>query len=151
MCAVYYRGPQSTKKDELFDHIAKSYHYLSAKYGSKVQFVIAGDTNRLNLTPILNLSHSLVQVVKSPTRLNPPAILDPIITSLAQYYEEPVMKPPINPNVNVRGAPSDHLTVLMRPLSSLIAVKPRVYKTVTMRPITDSGLDLFEQWIADQT
>ena len=151
ICSFYYRGPKSTKKLELFDHIAKSFHYLSAKYGSRIQFVIAGDANRLNLTPILNLSHSLEQVVKLPTRLNPPAILDPIITSLAPYYEEPVMMPPLNPNVRSKGCPSDHLTVLMRPLSSISATKRRVYRTVVTRPITASGLELFENWIADQT
>ena len=82
VCSVYYRGPKSTKKKELFDHIAESFHFLSSKYGSKIQFVIAGDTNRLNLSPILNLSPNLRQVVRVPTRLQPEAILDPIITTL---------------------------------------------------------------------
>ena len=85
VCSMYYRGPKSTKKKELFDHIAETYHYLSAKYGSNIQYVIAGDTNRLNLSPILSLSHSLVQVVKLPTRLNPDRMLDPIITTMAKY------------------------------------------------------------------
>ena len=26
--AIYYRGPKSTKKQELFDHIADTFHYL---------------------------------------------------------------------------------------------------------------------------
>ena len=116
VCSMYYRGPKSTKKKELFDHIAETYHYLSAKYGSNIQYVIAGDTNRLNLAPILSLSHSLVQVVKLPTRLSPDRVLDPIITTMAKYYEEPVTMPPINPNINSGGKPSDHLVVLMWPI-----------------------------------
>ena len=48
VAAIYYRGPKSTKKDELFDHIAETFHLLSSKYGPNIQFVIAGDANRLN-------------------------------------------------------------------------------------------------------
>ena len=54
--SIYYRGPKSTAKKELFDHMADTYHYLCSKYGSGIEFIIAGDTNRLNLSPILNLS-----------------------------------------------------------------------------------------------
>ena len=75
VASIYYRGPKSTKKDELFDHIAQTFHFLSSKYGSNIHFVIAGDTNRLNLSPITNLSPNLKQEVKVFTRLNPPAIL----------------------------------------------------------------------------
>ena len=104
VCSLYYRGPKSTKKKELFDHIAETYHYLSGKYGSNIQYVIAGDTNRLNLDPILSLSHNLVQCVKVPTRLNPDRMLDPIITTMSKYYAEPETKPPINPDVSSNGS-----------------------------------------------
>ena len=101
VAAIYYRGPKSTKKDELFDHIAETFHFLSSKYGSSIQFVIAGDTNRLNLSPITNLSPNLKQEVKVPTRLNPPAILDPIITTLGKWYQSPVRNLPLIPTVMV--------------------------------------------------
>ena len=106
VCSVYYRGPKSTKKQELYDHIAETFNYLSSKYGSNIQFIIAGDTNRLNLSTILNLSSNLKQVVKTFTRLKPEAILDPIITTLWKYYQEPVTKPPINSDLNSKGKPS---------------------------------------------
>ena len=150
VCSLYYRGPKSTKKQELFDHIGETYHYLSAKYGVNMEFIIAGDTNRLNLSPILNLSPRLVQTVKVPTRLKPDAILDPIITTLSKYYAEPVTKPPINPDDTTTGKPSDHLIVLMRPISACQPVPPRVYKEVKIRPITESGLQLFRAWIEEQ-
>ena len=150
VCSLYYRGPKSTKKQELFDHIAETYHYLSAKYGNHIEYILAGDTNRLNLSPILNLSPRLAQVVKVPTRLNPDVTLDPIITTLRKYYMEPVTKPPINPDVNSNGKPADHLIVIMRPISASIPVPPRVYRTVQSRPITDSGLQLFRSWIEEQ-
>ena len=31
VAAIYYRGPKSTKKQELFDHLAETFHFLSAK------------------------------------------------------------------------------------------------------------------------
>ena len=113
---------------------------MSGKYGSHIQFVIAGDTNRLNLTPILSLSQSLVQCVKIPTRLNPDRMLDPIITTMSKYYMDPETKPPINPDVNSNGKPSDHLVVIMRPISASYEIPPRVYRTVQMRPYTQSGV-----------
>ena len=147
--SIYYRGPKSTKKEELFDHIAQTFHLLSAKYGSDIQFIIAGDTNRLNLTPITSLSPYLKQLVQVPTRLNPDAILDPIITTLGKWYLPPITKPPINPNEG-DGKPSDHLVVLMLPLASSLDIQPRQYRTVTTRPITQSGIDRFGQWIVNE-
>ena len=150
ICSLYYRGPKSTKKQELYDHIAQTYHYLSSKYGGHIEFIMAGDTNRLNLSPILALSPRLVQKVKVPTRLNPAAILDPIITTLSKYYLEPETKPPLNPDVCSTGKPSDHLICVMKPLCASVPVPPRVYRTVESRPITESGIQSFSDWLEEQ-
>ena len=104
----------------------------------------------MNLTPILALSPNLKQVVKVPTRLNPDAILDPIITTMWKYYSEPVTKPPLQ-NDPQNGKPSDHLVVLMRPLASDLECPPRQYNTVQYRPITDSGMVIYGQWLSEQT
>ena len=145
--AIYYRGPKSTKKQELFDHISDTFHYLCSKYGSGIDFIIGGDTNRLNLSPILNLSPDLQQVVKVPTRLNPDRLLDPIITTLKKFYCEPVTKPPINPNTSKSGKPSDHLVVIMKPVSNTLEIPPRLYRKVETRPINIVGLQKFAHWI----
>ena len=150
VAAIYYRGPKSTKKQELFDHIAETFHFLSAKYGSAIHFIIAGDTNRLSLKPITNLSPNLKQLVKVPTRLNPDRILDPIISTLGKWYNEPVTKPPINANPE-NGKPSDHLVVLMLPLSSTLEIPPRVYKTIVTRPLTQMGFSKFAEWVELET
>ena len=124
VASIYYRGPKSTKKSELFDHISETFHYLTAMYGSDLDFVLAGDTNRLNLSPILSLSHRLKQCVQILTRLNPPAMLDPISSTLHALYLEPVTMPPINNNLG-DGKSSDHLIVIMRPISAQLPVPPR--------------------------
>ena len=80
--ASVYCKPNSRKKTTLLDHIAETFSYLSARYGEGLHFIMAGDTNDLNLNPILSLSPKLKQVVKVWTRHNPDAMLDPIITTL---------------------------------------------------------------------
>ena len=107
---------------------------------------MAGDTNRLNLSPITNLSANLKQEVKVFTRLNPPAILDPIITTLGKWYQSPVSKPPIKPNTD-SGKPSDHLVIIMQPLASTLQIPPRQYTVVETRPLTQSGIVQFAKWV----
>ena len=53
-CASEYCKPGSKSKTDLHDHIAEAYSILSTKYEKGLNFIIAGDTNELNLTPILN-------------------------------------------------------------------------------------------------
>ena len=99
---------------------------------------------------ILNLSPSLKQVVKVPTRLNPDAILDPIITSMTKYYSPPVTKPPLDNDANKKGQPSDHLVVLMYPLNSQLNCSPRKSRIVKCRPLPESGIRKLGAWIQEQ-
>ena len=149
LCSLYY-SKKFTNKTDLYDHIATSYNILMSKYGKSLQICIAGDLNRLGLSPIISLSANFEQVVRVPTRLNPDAILDPIITTMRKFYLDPVTKPPIR-NDEGNGQPSDHLIVLFEPISRLVDCQPRVYETIQFRPITDSGILMFGQWLSDQT
>ena len=88
-CCSLYSKPDLRKKTLLLDHISDSYNILNMKYGRGLEFVIAGDTNDLNLDPILNLSPRFHQIVKDWTRMDPPALLDPILTTLSKYYQIP--------------------------------------------------------------
>ena len=56
--AIYVK-PNSKKKTATLDHIANVYNNLSAKYGRGTYWMLAGDTNTLNLRPILQLNNSL--------------------------------------------------------------------------------------------
>ena len=122
-----------------------------AKYGAGLQFIIAGDTNRLNLSPILNLSPSFKQVVQVPTRLNPDVTLDPVITTMWKLYQPPVTKPPLDNDQDTIGKPSDHLVVLMYPINAQIGCPPRKTRLVTFRPLPQSGIDRMGRWIQQQT
>ena len=89
VCSLYSK-PDSRKKSLLLDHISHAFNLISTKYGDGLHFIIAGDTNDLKLDNILNLSHNMKQLVMDVTRLNPPAMLDPIISTLGDYYQRPV-------------------------------------------------------------
>ena len=117
-----------------------------AKYGQGLQFIIAGDYNRLNIKPILELSSKLSQVVDFPTRHNPDATLDKIITSLKKFYLPPTSLPPLDNDIEGNGKPSDHLIIVMKPINEGENVKPK-QKLITHRPMPESGLLKFKQWL----
>ena len=115
--ASIYSKPRSRKKTVLLDHIAESYNYLCSRYGEGLHFLLAGDTNDLNLDPITALSPNSKQVVNVYTRHNPDAILDPIITTLGNFYQSPSAMPPLDNDPDKSGKPSDHNIVLMKRIS----------------------------------
>ena len=84
----------------MYDHIYESYHFLSSKFPKGLNFIIAGDTIELDLEPIISLNQKFVQVVKKPTRIDPvsgkKSLLNPIITTLAAYYQEPECLDPLD-------------------------------------------------------
>ena len=112
-------------------------YYISppTKYGKGLHFMIAGDTDDLKLDNILNLSANMQQHV-----LDPPAMLDPIMSTLGCYYQQPVCLPPLDADPDSNGSPSDHLIVVMRPVDSVNNKPGRIIREVKVRPLTDSGL-----------
>ena len=118
LCSVY-SIPNSKKKRVLLDHINQAFNLISTKFGNGLHFIIAGDTNDLKLENILNLTHNMKQLVNNVTRLEPPALLDPIMSTLGKFYQQPVCLPPLDPDPDSNGKPSDHLIVVMRPITTL--------------------------------
>ena len=145
--ASVYNKPKSRKTGKLYLHIAEVYSQLSKKYRNGLHWLICGDTNDLKLEPILALNHRLKQVVQNNTRLNPPKLLDPIITTLGKYYQVPECLPPLDPDPGSNGKPSDHLMVLMSPISTVNNKPARMTKKVTYRPINDLGLLKMSDWL----
>jgi hypothetical protein len=102
-CCSLYSKPDSRKKSLLLDHISEAFNILSKKYGRGLHFIIAGDTNDLRLDTILSLSPNFRQIVQDWTRLNPPALLDPILTTLSNYYQVPQCLDPLDPDPDKNG------------------------------------------------
>ena len=150
-CCSLYFGGKNRKKTLLLDHISDAYHLLSKKYQRGLYFVIAGDVNDLNISPILDLSSNFQQIVKDPTRLDPPAILDPIITTLHTYYQRPECVTPLDADFDKAGVASDHKIVIARPVNIIDNKCNREYRSVKVRPFTESGLKKIEKWFIEQS
>jgi hypothetical protein len=110
--------------------------------------LIVGDINRLNLKFILNLSPDLQQVVKVVTRTNPEQTHDVIITNIQSLYHAPTTLAPL---AHVRGKSSDHLIVVMEPLSSQFPTQEKRYKVIKYRPFTDSAIREMGLWVQSQS
>ena len=59
-------------------------------------------------TFLVQLSTNMRQVVTDFTRMNPPALLDPIITTLANYYQKQICMNPLGPDRGSGCVESDH-------------------------------------------
>ena len=101
------------------------------------------------MTPLVQemLTH-LKSVVTQPTRLNPDKILDNIITDLSSFYQSPECLPPLDADEHSGGKTSDHKIVIMKPISTINNKPARI---TTLRPLKQSGIDLFKYWLDDQT
>ena len=86
-------------------------------------------------------------MVQDFTRLNPPRILGPIITTLSDYYQLPKCLPPLDADPLSNGKPSDHMMVVMEPLSVINNKPARTKREIVYRPFTDGRLHQMQQWI----
>ena len=105
----------------------------------------------LKLDAVLSLSQNMNQIVTDFTRMDPPKILDPIITTLASYYLKPECLRPSDVDENKIGKASDHRIVFARPISNLNRKSARTKRTVKVRPFSQSGIEKMKDWIRDET
>ena len=145
-----YSKPNSRKKSLTVDHIAETFNLMNVKYPKGLHWIIAGDSNDMKLDGILKISPNFKSVVTKPTRLNPDNILDNIITDLSSYYQEPECLPPLEADDGSGGVQSDHLIVLMKPINVLNNKSTRTTREVTVRPMKESGILLFGNWLQTQ-
>ena len=139
IAASFYCKPGSRKKTLLLDHISETYHFLSSRYPDGLFWILMADKNEMRLDNILSLNPDFKQLVDQPTRENPAQILDIIVTDLGKYYQIPTVEPPLEVDDDKVGSPSDHLMVVMTPLSNFQNKRGRIKKTIEFRPLTDDG------------
>ena len=149
--ASIYCKPKSKKKTLLLDHIAQTYNFLCSKYKRGLQWLLCGDTNDLRLDPILTLSPNLKQCVQNFTRMNPPRILDPIITTMSKYYQIPEVLPPLDPDPDKNGKQSDHMMVLFTPITSINNKCVTRTRKINFRPLHDEGMSKMQEWLNAET
>merc|ERR1712115_395404 len=78
------------------------------------------------------------------------AILDPIISTLGTFYQEPVCLPPLDPDPDTNGKPADHLIVMMNPVDNVNNKPSRTFREVRIRPLRQGGMEKLKNWFQAQ-
>ena len=86
-------------------------------------------------------------MVTGTTRLNPPRMLDPIITTLHTYYQEPIILPPLYQDQDSNGWPYDHFIPVMRPVDIVNNKCARKQRVIKIRTIHESALNKLKNWM----
>ena len=69
---------------------------------------------------------------------------------MSNYYQVPKFLPPLDPD-EVTGKKSDHLIVMVEPISEINNSCGREYRTVKTRPISQTGITQMKHWMINQT
>ena len=142
---AYYISPRSKYKQQVIEHIIETIHIIRARYCNEVNFIIAGDFNRVNTDDILDSYGALRSVVSVPTRKN--AALEVILTDLYTQYHPPTTLPPLQVDEGRLGKDGDHNIVVFAPCSNQQYKIERKKRIVHTRPLPESNMLLFEQSI----
>ena len=114
---------------------------MSTKKEHGVHFILAGDTNKLKLHPILSLSPHMKQIVTKPTRYNPPRFLYPILTTLSKFYQTPEILPHLDNDPDEGRKPSDHNIVVAEPTYQINHACVRQIRKIKVRPMPKKNLE----------
>ena len=147
ICAAFYSPPRSRKNSLLLDHLVSTTHYLLSKWPD-AGLILGGDKNNLNISVLLSGIPRLRQIVTQNTHKN--KILDVILTNLHSMYTVPVIVPPVPADDPSHGVPSDHATPVAYPRSGCNIAQSREYITRISRPLPESGIREFGQWITSE-
>ena len=143
IAVAFYSPPRSRKKSALLDHIITTCHVLMTKYPNAV-LVIGGDRNEMSISPLLDSIPRLRQIVTKNSCNG--KVLDVLLLNIPEYYPPPCIVPPVPADDPTRGSPSDHSTVVATPLTNT-GTNINEYTTKTCRPLPNSGIIEFGQWI----
>ena len=103
----------------------------------------------MDISSLLNTNPKLKQKVRSATRQG--EVLDICLTNLFANYDAPIIIPPVQPDVPGQGFLSDHSVPLCVPHTDPSNPSTRVYRTIVSRPLPDSKVREFGQWITSQS
>ena len=138
-------GPNSVNKTATINHIIDTIHLLRAQYDNKINYLIAGDLNRVKVDRILDSHGPLRQIITAGTRNS--AILENIITDLHTLFQPPQCLAPLQVDEDKDGSDSDHNVIILPPITITNSCKPAKRSVVT-RPLPGSGVDQFAEFIS---
>ena len=140
----FYSPPKSRKNTKLADHLVGTLHMLNTKYPDS-GIILGADKNSMDITPLLNCGLKLKQTVDQWT-INGKT-LDVLIMNLSMFYNSPIIAPPLHPDDPLKGKPSDHCVPISTPHTDRYNPPKRNFKLHTYRPLPDSNVRKFGQWI----
>ena len=143
----YYSPPRSKKNQKLTDHLITTLHMLATKHPDS-PIIIGADKNNMDIKPLLNCGLRLKQVVDISTRNG--VILDIILMSIPEYYNSPIVVPPVPCDNPDDGVPSDHWVPVCYPHTDRHNPPLRRFKTVTYRPLPEDSVKKFGKWITNE-
>ena len=144
----FYSPPKKNKNSKMADHVVSTLHMLCSKYPESV-IILGADMNQMDIRPILDCGLKLRQIVNKNTRKN--KVLDVLIMNVSCYYNSPIIAPPIQPDNPETGQPIDHSVPVCTPHTDRYTRPERSYKIIKYRPIPQSSLLQFGQWIMSQS
>ena len=144
----FYCPPRSKKKTKLVEHISLNYFKLKSTYPN-CAFICGGDKNDLNIKHLLDISPSFRQIVNKPTHKN--SILEVVVTDIGHFFNEPVIRPALLPDIPGQGVPSDHKIVYVTPISDSSKPPARSCLVKTSRPLTTQAKQKIAEWIQHET
>ena len=139
--AAVYIAPRSPYKEETVEHIIHTIHLIRARYNNEVNFLLAGDYNRVGVQDILDCYGALHQVCGVPTRKG--ASLQLILTDLHTLMHPPTAQLPIQRDEGAKGVDGDHQALVLSPKASAQFVVKREKSIVKSRPMPQSSIDAF--------
>ena len=144
----FYSPPDKKKNSKLADHIVTTLHMLYTRYPESA-IILGADKNDMNISPILCCGLKLRQIVDKCTRKQ--KILDILIMNTSGYYKSPIIAPPIQPDDPLRAQPSDHSVPVCVPHTDRYKPPERSYRIIRYRPLPESGLRRFGEWIVGES
>ena len=141
---TFYSPPKTRKNTRLADYLVGALQMLSCKYPN-CGIIMGADRNQMDITPILNCGLRLKQINFKATRQG--AILDILIMNLSQFYNSPIIAPPLLPDDPAKGKPSDHSVPIAIPHTDRHNPPARSFTYHTVRPLPNSKLHKFSQWL----
>ena len=144
----FYSAPRTKNNLKLTDHLVSTLHMLATKYPN-VPIIMGADRNSMDIKPLLNCGLRLKQLVDLGTRNG--VTLDIWITNIPQYFNSPVIVPPVPCDNPEDGVPSDHWVPVCYPHTDRHNPPHCRFKNVTYWLVPDEKIRQFVQWITKET
>ena len=110
--------------------------------------ILGADKNDMDIRPLLNCGLKLRQINDLPTRQG--KILDILLLNIPQFFNSPIIIPPVPCDDPSSGKPSDHSVPVSYPHTDRSNPPVRRYRTVNCRPLPETGLRQFGGWIVKE-